>query len=120
MVAEILIYEVLKHLADGRVYPDFALEGTARPFIVYQAVGGAPVNFLTGERPDRQRVRMQVSVWADVTETTRVAVSELGQQVEDAIRAATSLQPEVATGRVATYDAEANARGTRQDFYLFC
>lgn len=117
MTPEALIYDALKHLAGGRVLPDFAPEGTALPFIVYQAVGGEPVNYLTGEQPDKQKVRMQVSVWAG---ESRIAASELGQQVETAIRAATNLLTEVATGRLATYDEETRARGTRQDFYLFC
>lgn len=116
MTAETLIYDALKALAGGRVFPDFAPEGTALPFIVYQAVGGDPMNLLTGEQPDKQRVRMQVSVWA----SARVEASELGAQVESAIRAAVDLQPEVATGRVATFDEATKYRGTRQDFYLFC
>lgn len=115
MIAETLIYEAVKHLAGGRVFPDFADAGTELPFIVYQAVGGDPENYLTGEQPDKQRVRMQVSVWVS---ESRIEASELGQQVEAAIRAAINLQPEVATGRVATYDEETKRRGTRQDFYI--
>ena len=117
MTAEALIYDALKHLAGGRVLPDFAPENTAAPFIVYQAVGGEPINYITGEQPDKQRVRMQVSVWAG---ESRIEASTLGQQVEAAIRAATAMQPEVASGRVATYDEETRSRGTRQDFYLLC
>ena len=116
MTAEAEIYTALVHLAGGRVLPDFAPEDTALPFIVYQAVGGEPVNFITGEQPEKQPVRMQVSVWAK----TRLQASELGQQVEVAVRAASALQPEVATGRVAIYDEATQYRGTRQDFYLFC
>lgn len=116
MTPEALIYDALKHLADGRVLPDFAPEGTTLPFIVYQAVGGEPVNYLTGEQPDKQKVRMQVSVWAG---ESRIEASELGAQVEAAVRAATHLQSEVATGRLATYDEDTKCRGTRQDFYIF-
>ena len=116
MSAESLIYDALKHLAGGRVLPDFAPEGTVRPFIVYQAVGGEPMNFISGDQPDKQQVRMQVSVWTE----TRLEATDLGAQVENAIRAATDLQPEVASGRVATYDETTRYRGTRQDFYLFC
>ena len=116
VIAETEIYNALVHLAGGRVLPDFAPEDTDLPFIVYQAVGGEPINFVTGEQPDKQPVRMQVSVWAE----TRMQASDLGQKVESAIRAATALQPEVATGRVATYDETTRYRGTRQDFYLFC
>lgn len=116
MTAEALIYQTLKDLVNGRVEPDFAPEGTARPFIVYQAVGGNPENFVSGDQPDKQQVRMQVSVWAD----TRLLASELGDQVERTIRAAVELQAEVATGRAAIFDDATGYRGTRQDFYLFC
>lgn len=116
MTAEEHIYNTLKHLAGGRVLPDFAGEGTPVPFIVYQAVGGDPVNLLTGEQPEKQSVRMQVNVWS----LSRMEASALGAEVEAAVRAATVLQPEVATGRVATYDEDTKYRGTRQDFYLFC
>jgi len=116
MTAEDYIDAVLTGLAGGRVFPDVAPLGTARPFITYQAVGGAPVNFLTGDQPGKQFVRMQVNVWAD----TRIEASELGAQVEQAMRAAIELHVEVATGRVATSDETTNYRGTMQDFTLFC
>lgn len=116
MTPEALIYDALKHLVGERVLPDFAPEGTEQPFIVYQVVGGEPINYLTGEQPDKQKVRIQVSVWAGAD---RIEASELGQQVEAAIRAAAHLQAEAASGRVATYDEDTSARGTRQDFYIF-
>lgn len=117
MTPEALIYDALRHLAGGRVLPDFAPENTEAPFIVYQVVGGEPINYLSGEQPDKQKVRVQVSVWAG---EDRIEASELGAAVEAAIRAAVRLQPEAASGRQATYDEETRTRGTRQDFYLFC
>lgn len=116
MTPEDHIDAVLQHLAGGRVFPDVAPLNTARPFITYQAVGGAPVNFLSGDRPDKQPVRMQVNVWAE----RRAEASEVGMLVEDAMRSATELQVEVLTGRVATYDEETDLRGTMQDFQMFC
>lgn len=116
MTPEDHIDAVLQHLAGGRVFPDVAPKGTARPFITYQAVGGAPLNFLSGDRPDKQPVRMQVNVWSE----RRAEASEIGILVEDAMRSATELQVEVLTGRVATYDEETDLRGTMQDFSIFC
>ena len=116
MTPEEHIYSVLQHLAGGRVFPDVAEAGTDKPYITYQAVGGAPLNFLSGDRPDKQPVRMQVNVWAE----RRTEASEVGMLVEDAMRSAGHLQVEVLTGRVATYDEQTNLRGTMQDFSLFC
>lgn len=116
MTPEEHIDAALQRLAGGRVFPDVAPERTVTPYITYQAVGGAPVNFLSGDQPDKQPVRMQVNCWA----STRIEASELGAQVERAMRAATELQVEVATGRVATFDETTNYCGTMQDFTLFC
>jgi len=116
MTAEDHIDAVLADLAGGRVFPDVAPLGTTRPYITYQAVGGAPTNYLSGDRPDKQHVRMQVNCWAE----ERLEASELGALVEDALRAATHLQVEVLAGRVANYDEETKLRGTMQDFSLYC
>jgi hypothetical protein len=109
---------VLAHLADGRVYPDVAPLDTDTPYITYQVAGGEPINFLSGDRPDKQFVRMQVNCWAGADE--RAEVSELAKLVEDALRSATELQVEVVSGRTSTYDEETDSRGTMQDFMLFC
>ena len=116
MTAEEHVHSTLAHLAGGRIFPDIAELNTAKPYITYQAVGGEPMNFLSGDRPSKQRVRIQVNVWSE----RRIEASEIGMLVEDAQRSATALQVEVASGRVATYDEETNLRGTMQDFTLFC
>jgi Protein of unknown function (DUF3168) len=115
MTIEELIYAALQDLAGGRVFPDVAPENTPVPYITYQAIGGDPLNFLGGDRPDKANTRMQLNVWA----ATRIEASTLGAQVEDAVRAAVDLQPEVLTGRTATYDETTQYRGTMQDFSLF-
>lgn len=116
MTPEEHVHTTLMHLAGGRIFPDVAEVGTAKPYITYQAVGGEPLNFLGGDRPSKQFVRMQVNVWSE----RRIEASEIGMLVEDALRSATTLQAGVASGRVATYDEETNLRGTMQDFMLFC
>ena len=116
MTPEDHIDAVLQHLAGGRVFPDVAPLNTERPFITYQAVGGAPDNYLSGDQSEKQQIRMQVNVWA----ARRTEASEIGMLVEDAMRSATHLQVEVISGRVATYDEETDLRGTMQDFSMYC
>ena len=116
MTAEEHVHSTLSHLAGGRIFPDVAEVGTAKPYITYQAVGGDPINYVSGDRPAKQHVRVQINVWS----TRRIEASEIGMLVEDAMRAATALQVEVETGRVATHDEETDLRGTMQDFMLFC
>lgn len=115
MTIEAVLYDVLKDLAGGEVYPDVAPENTPVPYITFQAVGGEPMNFVSGDIPGKTSTRMQINVWAK----TRLEASALGEQVEGAVRAAVDLQPEVLTGRVATYDETTQYRGTMQDFGLF-
>lgn len=115
MSIEAQVYAALQALAGGNVYPDVAPENTPPPYITYQAVGGQPINLLTGEKPGKRNARMQVNVWA----ASRPEAAALAQQVEDALRDTKALQTEVLTGQVATYDENTKLRGTRQDFSLW-
>lgn len=115
MTVEEQVYAVLKDLFGGRFFPDVAPGGTQTPYGTYQAVGGEPINFVSGDKPSKTNTRMQVNVWAG----TRIEASELGAQVEDVLRNATSLQTEVLSGRVATYDETTQYRGTMQDFSVW-
>lgn len=116
MTPEARLYAVLSPLLPGKVFPDFAKPGTKLPYIVYQVVGGSPLNMLTGEIPEKQQVRVQVSAWAE----ERLEVSQIGADIEAAIRGASELQSQVLTGRLSLLDEETTYRGTRQEFYLFC
>ena len=91
MTPESHIDGLLGPLVGGRAFPDVAPQGAPVPYITYQAVGGDPINFLTGEAPDKSNTRMQVNVWA----ATRLEAAELGALIEATVRAATQLQPEV-------------------------
>ncbi|MEG0885878.1 MAG: DUF3168 domain-containing protein [Janthinobacterium sp.] len=115
MTIETHIYQALRQLVDGRAYPDMAPAGVARPYIVYQQVGGDVVNFLDRTIPSKRNSRMQVCAWAD----TRIEASSLIEQAELALRAVTVLQAAPLGAPVATYDEETELRGARQDFSLW-
>ena len=114
MTIEELVRQALGDLAAGRIFPDFAPTDTDLPFITYQAVGGQPINFLTGEKPGLTNVRVQINVWSE----SRIEASSLGAAVESAMREAVALKPEVVTGRASTLDDVTQYRGTMQDFSL--
>ena len=116
MTPEEHVHSALSHLAGGRIFPDVAEVGTAKPYITYQRVGGEVMDFLSGDRPSKRNVRMQINVWAE----RRLEASELAMHVEDALCSVAALQVSVITEPVATYDAEVDLRGTLQDFMLFC
>ena len=112
MSLESLIFDALKALLDNRVYPDVAPEDVATPFATYQTVGGDAINYVEASVPDRQNARVQVTVWA----ASRTAASEIGKQVEDALRLTLPLQTKVLTARRSVYEQDTRRRGSMQDF----
>lgn len=109
------IKTALAPLVGDRIYPDVAPEGTARPYLTYQQVGGKALNYLEGTVPGKRNARMQVNVWAD----TRLAASELSERAEDALRLAAGLQAEVLGARVSLFEEDTKLRGARQDFSVW-
>jgi len=110
------IFAALGDLAEGRVFPGIADEGTATPYVTFQIVGGAPVNFVTGEKPARRFVRVQINIWAG----TSIEAFRLAAEVEDALRSAVHLQAEDLGGARDDYDEVTKDRGAIQEFMLFC
>ena len=115
MTIETEVFQVLRALVDGRVYPDMAPAGSPCPYIVYQQVGGDVVNFLDLTIPSKRNSRMQLCAWAEA----RIEASALIEQAELALRAVTALQATALGAPVATYDEETELRGARQDFSLW-
>jgi len=116
MSVHIEVREALRGLAGDRVFPLMADEGTATPYIVYQVVGGDTQEYLSGDKPSKKQRRVQVKVWSMST----IEAAQIAEQAEDALRAAITLQPEVLTIPIDTFDEATQRRGTMQDFYLFC
>ena len=115
MSAEATIHSLLSGLVAGKVWPDVAPSGVARPFIVYQQVGGQAMTYLEGALPDKENARMQVVCWA----ATRLAAVNLAKQVEAAIVAATTIQATPLGARVSDYEADTQLYGARQDFSVW-
>jgi len=118
MTIETTIVDVLKGLvqdADGtvRIFPDVAEFGTPPPYITYQQVGGAALNFLEAAPPGKRNGRFQLNCWAG----SRIDASELGRQVEDAL--VTALGAYVLGAAVAAYEPDTKLYGTRQDFSIW-
>lgn len=115
MSAESQMFAALRTLVSDRVYPDLAPDPVTKPYIVYQQVGGAAVQFVGADVPSKKNSRMQVSVWGE----TRAQVSALAVQVEDTLRGTASLQTIVLSAPVATYDPDTKLRGSQQDFSIW-
>lgn len=114
MTVETDLVASLGPLVSGRVYPLVGKQGGGRPYITYQQVGGAPLNFLSGI-PDKRNGRFQINVWA----TTDVSAAALIRQVEDGVRLSTALNATTESGAVAAYDEVTKLYGYRQDFSIW-
>lgn len=69
-------------VAPTRLYPfGEAPQGAVYPYAVWQAVGGAPENFLAG-RPDADSYTTQVDVYADTAASAREVAKALRDAVE--------------------------------------
>lgn len=109
------IFTALALLVADRVYPDVAPEGTVRPYLTYQQVGGKALNYVEGSIPGKRNARIQINAWADA----RLAASELSEQAEDALRLVPGLQAEVLGARVSIFEEDTKLRGARQDFSVW-
>ncbi|USE78908.1 DUF3168 domain-containing protein [Cupriavidus gilardii] len=114
MTVEGELKRALDGLVGGRVYPDTAPDGVQLPFIVYQQVGGTPLEFLAGV-PDKRNGRFQIEVWA----SRRAEASGLIRQVEDIVRTDPVLLGTTLAGALATYDDVLNWYGAQQDFSIW-
>jgi hypothetical protein len=119
MTLQELIFGALKSLVAGRVYPDFAPEGTipptgaVAPYIVYQDVGGGQrVDFLDRTQADKENARVQVTVWAP----SRLQANLIARFAAQALIAEATLQASPIGAPHDTADSETGLRGRIQDF----
>lgn len=84
--------------ATTRVWPfGQGPQAPAKPYVVWQAVGGSPENYL-GDRPDADQYTIQFDVYADTAASAR--------QVGDAIRDAIELECNIVSWRGESRDTE--------------
>ncbi len=112
MSLESQIGNALQGLVEGRIFPDVAPEGTARPYIVYQQVGGSAFNYVEGGLVGLRNARVQISVWADA----RIQASQIGDQAEAILLGVAGLQPQVLGAASSIYEPDTGLRGRMQDF----
>lgn len=68
---------------DVRIYPHgLAPKEVAKPYCVYQTIGGSPENYL-GERPDTDTFQLQIDVIGTTLATTLAAAQVIRDAIED-------------------------------------
>jgi hypothetical protein len=98
-----------------RTFPDFAPTTTTRPYVTYQQIGGAAVNFVDRLVPNKRNARMQVNVWAN----SRLDATTTMQAIEDAIRMSTVFQGEPESAPMTSFDADFPVYSAAQDFTIW-
>lgn len=115
MTVEASIFQALRALADGRCYPDMAPAGVARPYIVYQQIGGQAPTFIERAQPSKKNGRFSVNVWAD----TRMNAAAMNLQIEAAMVAATAFDAKPLGAPSSVRDVETGYFGAMQDFSVW-
>lgn len=113
MALEADIYNALKTLAGGRVYPDVAPAGAALPYITWQQIGGYEPAFIDGQVADKCRALIQINVW----NTSRLSCNTLARQAKTALVSA--LYGEAEGAFAAEYDPTTASYGTSQDIAIW-
>ena len=106
------VYDRLKTLCSGRVYPDIAPAGAVEPYITYQQIGGEAVSFVGLELPSKRNARVMLKAWA----TTRMGAANLASEIEELMLTSTVLQASPIGSFSSEYDKDTGTYGSRQDF----
>lgn len=98
-----------------RVFPDVADEGTGRPYITWQALGGATARYVEGAAADKRNTLMQINVWS----TTRLEALALIRQVEDLLCASAAFVAMPEGEALSTFEPDTSLYGCIQRFSIW-
>lgn len=114
MSLETDLYALLSAICP-RVSPDYAVFGTATPYVTWHQAGGESVSFLENTVPTLRNARIQINAWA----ATRLDATALAKQIEDAMIQATAFQARPVGALVAASDSDRELYGAMQDFSVW-
>ncbi len=98
-----------------RTFPDVAKAGTDSPYVTWQVIGGASVNYVDDAIPDIENAIVQVSVWS----TRRLEANDMMRQVEDAIRTSPAFSGRPVSQPNGTYEEHVELHGAIQRFTIW-
>jgi hypothetical protein len=111
--AESIVDATLAPLAGGRIFPDVAPAAAAKPYVVYQSVGGVDETTFDGLN-ELQNSRMQVAVWSE----DRPEASAVMQQILQALTAAPVRGTPIGAP-VSVYEDATKLYGSRLDISIW-
>lgn len=99
-----------------RVFPDVAPEGTARPYVTWQELGGRALRNLDGTASNKRHTFLQINVWDE----TRAGALALIRAIEDAMCASASFTARPEGEPMSQFeDGEPNLYGSVQRFSVY-
>lgn len=98
-----------------RAFPDVAPAGTAKPYVVWQGIGGAPSRMLNKTAADKRNTLLQISVWS----ATRTEALTLIRSIEDAMCASSAFSAMPQGEPLSTYEPETSLYGSIQRFNVW-
>jgi hypothetical protein len=115
MTLEAKLTAVLKAVCP-HAFTDFAPNGTPRPCITFQQIGGQVIPVLGKEVPSVENAEMQINVWSD----TRTEAKALIKQIESALILAATVQAKPLAAPASDFDSDIPVYCSRQDFSIWC
>jgi len=115
MSLETSLFALLSPLVGGRLFPDVAPFDTARPYIIWQQIGGQAPTFLENTVPSKRNASVQISAWAD----TRAEANGTALTIEATLTQATTVQARPQAAMVAEHEPDLLRYGARQDFSIW-
>lgn len=98
-----------------RAFPDVAPANTAKPYVVWQGLGGASLRFVDNTAADKRNTLLQIAVWS----TTRLEALTLIRSIEDALCAASAFLAEPQGEPMSTYEPDTQLYGCIQRYGLW-
>lgn len=98
-----------------RTYPDIAPNGTAKPFLTWQGLGGEALGYLDNTEADKRNTLVQVNAWA----TTRLQSLSLIRSIETAMRGSAAFTATPQGEAVGTYEDDTQLYGCVQRFEIY-
>jgi hypothetical protein len=108
------LYDLLKTLCP-RVYPDVAPQGTEKPYMTWQAIGGEVARYLDNTAADKRNTLMQINAWA----LTRQDATTLIRQAEDALCGSAAFVARPQGEALSMYEPDTKLYGSVQRFSVW-
>lgn len=98
-----------------RVYPDLAPQGTARPYITWQQIGGGVIKPLANVLPDKRNAFIQINAWAE----TRLQANTISIDIETVLVQSTLFIARPQSALMAIFEEDTQLYGAMQDFSIW-